>query len=771
MRTSLDFALAYLEANPDHYIFPIKAGCKTPPLIQDNLKAASNDPAQVNEWHERWPGCNWGLALKLSNAIVVDVDCKVGKSGQKTFNELALLYGFPATRKVRTPSGGFHYYYSGEHVFALGSNGFGIDIDSPNYVLLAGCELTDPITGIATKYQLVGDVPVAPAPQWFFEFLGKPRDRADKPSAAPVAELDTEENIAKQIGWLRNSSPPSIELQGGDITTFKVACHLRDHGISVGKAFELMSEHYNVPFTCEPLWEPDALEVKIRNAYEYASLRAPGELTEEGQDDPTVKMKAASEAVAEFSADPPDTNRTPDQQKIAEDHDRLRKRDPGSTGEAKDGKREKIAEEWVYIEQQELWVNRETRETMTVRAFDRKFAYVQKKKLSDSYLTAKSKTARQFFSFTYAPGLKEFDVPHRYNLWRGGNVTPLAGDTSMWDHHLEYLFPEQADRDHVLNWLAWVYQNMSKKPKHMMILWGEHQGTGKSWIGKVFSQLIGVENVSEIEDKKLTGDFNGWARRCKLAIIEEVRDSSRTGAARALQSKITEERLMVNDKNVQEYAIDDCIAYLGFSNKADAISMDDTDRRYLIVRTHAMPKLDAAGHSDVAYYKPLFALLSNPVALGAIAHQLLTRDLGNYSAAAPAPRTTHKTEMMNAGRSEIERWVIDEIGNPPLSFKLVSISRDIIPEMPSHATRGAHSGLSRAIADSLRRFAQGEELTPAMHRLPNGERVRLWALHGSANMLRDVEPGARVAIYLKQREGVTTRADADAGRDFSDPAS
>ena len=70
---SLALALDYLERHPDRFLFPIKAGAKSPPLISENLTKASNDRKQITAWSQQWPGCNWGLALKLSRLLVVDV--------------------------------------------------------------------------------------------------------------------------------------------------------------------------------------------------------------------------------------------------------------------------------------------------------------------------------------------------------------------------------------------------------------------------------------------------------------------------------------------------------------------------------------------------------------------------------------------------------------------------------------------------------------------------------------------------------------------------
>lgn len=323
-QNSLDLALAYIAKHPTRKIFPIKRGAKTPPLIQNNLVDASNDPVQITAWHTKNPGCNWGLALKASWIIVIDVDRKAGKHGQETFDTHTAEHegGFPITETVSTPSGGLHYYYEGEHTFALGTNGFGLDIDSPNYVLIPGCTLAD-----GTKYEDVtaDGAAIVPAPAWFKNYLSA-KPKSAKAGAEPIADLDKPEQIASMIEWLKYDAPDAIEGRGGDITTVKVAMRLRDEGISQTKAFELMSKHYNTVGTCDPLWDYAALETKVRNGFEYASLKAPGELTEEGQNNPDVQAKAATEAVAEFAVDPvPEIVHAPDVQARIADQKQDRK--------------------------------------------------------------------------------------------------------------------------------------------------------------------------------------------------------------------------------------------------------------------------------------------------------------------------------------------------------------------------------------------------------------------------------------------------------------
>src|SRR5258708_6975498 len=138
--STIELAHAYVAKHPTRQLFAVKPLAKYPPLMKDNLDGnASNDPAQLEAWHKKWPGCNWGLAHRKSNTIVIDVDVGGDKTGQETFDTLDLMYGFPETEITTTPSGGHHHVYEGPHIFALSVYGFGKNVDSPSYSLIPAC--------------------------------------------------------------------------------------------------------------------------------------------------------------------------------------------------------------------------------------------------------------------------------------------------------------------------------------------------------------------------------------------------------------------------------------------------------------------------------------------------------------------------------------------------------------------------------------------------------------------------------------------------------
>jgi Bifunctional DNA primase/polymerase, N-terminal len=165
--STLPIALAYLAKHPTRYLFPLAA--KGKPCIKNNLADASNDPAQITKWSKKFGSdCWWGLSLKKSGLVAPDIDVGLGKVGAETYKALkAQGLEFPNTETQASPSGGRHLIYSGEHHFN-NTGKIGKDIDSPNYIVIAGCK----------GYTLYRDHPVVALPDWIAERLVT---RASKP--------------------------------------------------------------------------------------------------------------------------------------------------------------------------------------------------------------------------------------------------------------------------------------------------------------------------------------------------------------------------------------------------------------------------------------------------------------------------------------------------------------------------------------------------------------------------------------------------------------
>jgi hypothetical protein len=232
----------------------------------------------------------------------------------------------------------------------------------------------------------------------------------------------------------------------------------------------------------------------------------------------------------------------------------------------------------------------------------------------------------------YRPNQAEFvDGGREWNLWRPSEIVAEAGDTRLWDEHVAYLFPDPEQRGRLLDWLAGVLQRLEVKPMHALLLIGVDQGTGKSWVLRVLAKLIGDENWRPLTQDILASKFTGWAMRTKLVTVEELRTLGRAELANKLHPWITQPEMSVNEKNLPSFTLDQVIAFAFMSNRIDAIKVDTSDRRYLVLKTEAVPRPDD-------YYVRLYGLLEDRVALGAVLHQLLNRDLKGYDICGPAPR-------------------------------------------------------------------------------------------------------------------------------------
>jgi hypothetical protein len=531
-------------------------------------------------------------------------------------------------------------------------------------VLIAGCTFDD-----GTSYKLEVDLPAAPKPSWFGDVIrAAKKDRVANAGESAI-DLDKPSQVAWARDYLVNDAEPSIEGEGGEQTTFKIACSLKENGISQSKAFELMMEFYNVEFVCEPLWEPDDLEKKIGNAYAYASLAVTG----------------GKSAEAEFMADPAEiaevaASITVDEAAVAErkalaaiDAERA------ATDQAERiWTKPEVVESFIWCVGLERMIKIDDPRIMWKKsAFDSKFAYHGKngKGFADSLLSKKKGTIRRFDELAYMP-MRPPIIGDKYNTWRPSKIVAAPGDTSVWDAHLAYLFPDEVDRNHLLNWLAGVLQHQDIKPKHALLMIGKDQGTGKSFVSAVFSALLGDDNCQTLTQDILHASFTGWALRTKLVIVEELRAIDRAELKGKLHVWITEAGITINEKNIPTFKLDQVLAMFLMSNKEDAVEVDNTDRRYLVLQTKATPHRD-----QDAYYSRLYALLADPIALGAIMHQLMTRDLGDYKINGRAPDTAAKARLKNATANEVTQYMMENSGMEPFSYRVVTLNeiREALP--------------------------------------------------------------------------------------------
>jgi len=120
------------------------------------------------------------------------------------------------------------------------------------------------------KYEAIHDTPdIPPLKTWLSGLAGKATNRRNKEDLG--VPLDLTPNVMRAVDYLRRTEG-AIKGQGGDAHTYKVACKVRDFGVSEDTALLLMLDHWYEK--CNPNSKEQFVEKKVRHAYKYAQEAA-----------------------------------------------------------------------------------------------------------------------------------------------------------------------------------------------------------------------------------------------------------------------------------------------------------------------------------------------------------------------------------------------------------------------------------------------------------------------------------------------------------------
>lgn len=274
--------------NPEWYYFPISE--KTEKPLKGWQAISSNKPEDIARWKQRWPKSLYGLDCGKSGLTVLDVDNKNGKSGDAVVSRLQLDNEvLPKSFTVSTPSGGRHIYYIGKTKNRVALTAPGLDVRSVGgYVIAPGCVKK------GKEYKVLSDVKPSFAPGWLLSAIGQPNTH-DAQSQTPLVEYDLPHNVQKAMDYLVHSAPEALEGER-DATCYKVACRVRDFGISCDMAKDLITDYYSDKVSLNPEFTVETMMLKVDAAYSYACDR-PGNDTQEGA------AIRASEAFAAISGE------------------------------------------------------------------------------------------------------------------------------------------------------------------------------------------------------------------------------------------------------------------------------------------------------------------------------------------------------------------------------------------------------------------------------------------------------------------------------------
>lgn len=352
----------------------------------------------------------------------------------------------------------------------------------------------------------------------------------------------------------------------------------------------------------------------------------------------------------------------------------------------------------------------------------------------------------------YVPGEGAITRNNEINTWRGWGVEPKRGDVKIWNQFLDYMFSrEPGMRKWFDQWLAYPLQNPGAKLYTSAVIHGLTEGTGKTFIGVILGRIYGA-NYVQITQQDLESQFNEWAVGRQFVMGAEITGSDKRREADKIKHIISREEITINMKHRPTYELKDCINYYFTSNHPDAMFLDPTDRRYMV--------LEAPDHKmDDGFYKALHDWCwseAGPAAL--FYHMLYNVDCSAFNSRGPAPQGESKANMQDLSVGDLDMFTHDLKRDPDsvLVWEGVKLDGDLYTTQDLvnlYDREGTKRTTLIAMSKSLRRAG----FKPPHVTTVEGATRKLWAIrngtkwHGAGHNERVAHYGKKVVSLSERR--------------------
>lgn len=370
---------------------------------------------------------------------------------------------------------------------------------------------------------------------------------------------------------------------------------------------------------------------------------------------------------------------------------------------------------------------------------------------------------RRASAAVYEPGQPSW-IGNRFNMWRDPGIEPLAETPEIFLDHINYLIPDPVERKLFLDFLAWMVQHPDKKLMFALLIVGRG-GTGKSWLGKLFEIMFGIDNVSKLEkDDPLLEQFNGYAENKRLIFIDELVPNDKMDLAKKIAGLITEARIWIRRMYIERFQVPNRANLIAISNYPNALKLARTDRRWGVIRATEDYRFSDDNNKPTdatfAYYDRLHAVTPDDGTVTDEVRRVLwylgERDLSDFKGQAPAPATETKDDIADLSESNILSQVqtLYHDGAAPFCFGLVTVN-DVMGELSlNFDDTKSRKTMEAEVASAMeqvgcRRIRGGQVYST---KFPGG-RARLWAT-GKAivDQFQGEAPAELVKAYFSDRD-------------------
>jgi hypothetical protein len=600
--------------------------CKSPgkhPRLSNGLKDATTDKNVLYDWFKKWPGANIGIRTgEISGLFVIDVD--PGHGGDDSLIRLkSELGGMPDDVVQVTGSGGSHIFFKYAGAACRSTTNFlpGIDLRGDGgYVVV---EPSNHMTG--GSYFFDGGLP----------------ESVDRVPALPdklLAKL-RKKNQVVPIRTENAAQLPAVEVK--KIRTalgFVAGFDDRDQWLDVGMALHSTGVGAQAfGLWCE--WSQQS------DKYNLADQRRVWDSFKQGGG---INLATLFGIAKHNGWSMPDKSPAPSEKP---------KRKPNTPPVIDNNHFQRF----VFLKNHNRIFDTVTRNELSRDGFDGAFLHVFPDH-KPSTLFLKNPLTVKVDGLIYLPGETENPIrrggAEYWNIWRDPEIKlpseSTREDVEPWLEHLNYLYPNQIEQQHVLNWMAFTLQFPMTKINHALLIAGTSR-VGKDMLLNPLRFDLGDANVCEPPAGELKETFTDYLHHSKLVIFQEIQLFEGLNLENKLKPMLAAppDMLRVRLFGRGFYETPNIVQAIFMSNYRDALHISEGDGRYFAVWTDAQPQ-------DKEYYANLAQWLDRG-GNGLVVRWLLDRDLCAFNPKQPAPITQFKSELMVTSKSPLRHQLEDMI--------------------------------------------------------------------------------------------------------------
>jgi hypothetical protein len=250
-----------------------------------------------------------------------------------------------------------------------------------------------------------------------------------------------------------------------------------------------------------------------------------------------------------------------------------------------------------------------------------------------------------------------------FNLWTDFKIIKVPYIQEKKDYVINELLSYMKNllvNDDVVNFLLAYFAQRLQKPayrcKVLICLFGE-EGDGKNRLFDIFKNIFDDKFI-EIESAELLYEKHSIIERDRLIVCVNEATSVGFSNSEKLKSRITTDTLLINEKGINPYNIDNYCDYLYTTNNPNALDVRDGSRRYLAIQ------VSSHYNRNVEFFNKFSnEIVDNKDSLKIIYEYLMSFDVssiitsGNFQS--HIPNTEFQTQLKTDNKDKIEWFLRD----------------------------------------------------------------------------------------------------------------